>query len=250
MSFPLFMFLCFYIHYCLSRWKNCPKAWQGSYKGNKGTAVVLEAVCSHDLWIWHYHFGVPGACNDVNVLQRSHLLDPFINGTAPRVEYCLNGKRCCRPYWFTDGIYPDFICFLKSVADPVGEKLCHYCAVQEACRKDIERCFGVLHARFHIVKNPARSWTQEKLDNIMAACIIIHNMVVEEERGDYSLLSNVNFMNRTACPITIERVDPTDVNEDFYFNTINNLNQLQDREQHLALRNDLIEHLWTLKGNS
>ena len=78
------------------------------------------------------------------------------------------------------------------------------------------------------MKNPARSFTQEKLDNILAACIIIHNIVVEEERVDYSLLLKINFMNITACPITIERVDPTDVNESFYFNKTNNLNQLQD----------------------
>ena len=118
------------------------------------------------------------------------------------------------------------------------------------CRKDIEWCFGVLHARFHFLKYPTKSWSKEKLNKIIATCVIIHNMVVEEERENYSLLSNVNFINNSTCPINIEHVDPSDVDEAFYFNTSANLTRIYDRAQHLALRNDLIEHLWTHKGNS
>jgi hypothetical protein len=51
--------------------------------------------------------------------------------------------------------------------------------VQEAVRKDVERDFGVLQSRFAIVRGPARLWEQT-LSDIMIACIIIHNMIVEE----------------------------------------------------------------------
>ncbi|XP_021723982.1 uncharacterized protein LOC110691372 [Chenopodium quinoa] len=35
-------------------WKNCPRAWKGMYQGrSKTTTVILEAVASQDLWIWH-----------------------------------------------------------------------------------------------------------------------------------------------------------------------------------------------------
>nr|XP_051230042.1 uncharacterized protein LOC127347952 [Lolium perenne] len=35
-------------------WKNCPIAWHGQYCGkSKDATIVLEAVASQDLWIWH-----------------------------------------------------------------------------------------------------------------------------------------------------------------------------------------------------
>jgi hypothetical protein len=34
-------------------WKKCYFACQGQYNGHvKGYTIVLEAVASHDLWIW------------------------------------------------------------------------------------------------------------------------------------------------------------------------------------------------------
>nr|XP_017256271.1 PREDICTED: uncharacterized protein LOC108225827 [Daucus carota subsp. sativus] len=44
-------------------WKNCSKAWKAiSLSGHKGVAtIILEAVASSDLWIWHAFFGVVGS---------------------------------------------------------------------------------------------------------------------------------------------------------------------------------------------
>ena len=56
-------------------WKQCPKAWQQSYKGKENkTSVVLEAVCDYNLWFWHSFFGSGGFFNDLNVLDVSNLL--------------------------------------------------------------------------------------------------------------------------------------------------------------------------------
>lgn len=43
-------------------WKNCPVAWQGSYKGKeKKCTIVLEAACDYHLWFWHAAFGYAGS---------------------------------------------------------------------------------------------------------------------------------------------------------------------------------------------
>lgn len=53
---------------------------------------------------------------------------------------------------------------------------------QESCRKDVERAFGVLQSRFAIVASPARGWKKRHLYDIIKSCIIMHYMIIEDER--------------------------------------------------------------------
>ena len=53
------------------KWKNCPTAWSGQFKGKEGApTIVLEAIADSNCRFWHFFFGVPGSLNDINVLQR------------------------------------------------------------------------------------------------------------------------------------------------------------------------------------
>ncbi|KAE8786778.1 Small RNA degrading nuclease 5 [Hordeum vulgare] len=62
------------LDYMCWKWKNCLKALQGKYHGHvKKPHIIPEAVASHDLWIWHTLFDMPGFHNDINVLQQSLL---------------------------------------------------------------------------------------------------------------------------------------------------------------------------------
>ncbi|CAN1298897.1 hypothetical protein LINPERPRIM_LOCUS23989 [Linum perenne] len=64
-------------------WKNCPVAWKGQFtRGDQGVpTIMLEAVASQDLWIWHAFFGVAGSNNDINVLNQSPLFNDVLGGT-------------------------------------------------------------------------------------------------------------------------------------------------------------------------
>ena len=64
---------------------------------------------------------------------------------------------------------------------PMGQKAKLFAQKQEGARKDVERAFGVLQARFAIVRGPARMWDRKTLGDIMYACSILHNMIVEDE---------------------------------------------------------------------
>jgi hypothetical protein len=145
--------------------------------------IVLEAVASQDLWIWHYFFGLSGTLNDINVLQRSHLFKKLIAGDAPMCNYKIMGHEYSIGYYIADGIYPEWATFVKSIKDPPTDAERIFAKAQEAARKDIERAFGVLQARFAIVRGPARFWDKETLINIMTYCVILHNMIIEDERG-------------------------------------------------------------------
>ncbi|XP_074376743.1 uncharacterized protein LOC141718259 [Apium graveolens] len=68
------------------------EAWKRMFmSGHKGVAtIILEAVASSDLWIWHAFFGVAGSNNDINVLDRSPVFDDILQGRAPEVNYIIN----------------------------------------------------------------------------------------------------------------------------------------------------------------
>jgi hypothetical protein len=66
--------------------------------------MILEAVASQDLWIWHSFFGLLGFLNDINVLQRSPLFQRLTSRTSP-VEYFVNGNKYTMGYYLADGIY-------------------------------------------------------------------------------------------------------------------------------------------------
>ncbi|XP_075504569.1 protein ANTAGONIST OF LIKE HETEROCHROMATIN PROTEIN 1-like [Primulina tabacum] len=165
------------------RWKNCSTAWAGQYAGRSGSpTIILEAVADYDLWIWHAFFGMPGSNNDINVLKASNLFSNLAQGIAPPANYLIGGKEYHRGYYLADGIYPKWSTLVQTIHDPRGPKKKYFAMKQESCRKDVERAFGVLQSRFAIVSSPARAWQKKDLQAIMTVCIIMHNMIIEDER--------------------------------------------------------------------
>ncbi|KAK1606915.1 hypothetical protein QYE76_030588 [Lolium multiflorum] len=63
--------------------------WTGSYKlgHSEGCTVILEAVASHDTWIWHSFFEMAVSHNEINVLQRSPVFDRLAHGQSPDVGF-------------------------------------------------------------------------------------------------------------------------------------------------------------------
>ena len=105
--------------------------------------------------------------------------------------------------------------------------------MQSAYRKDIERAFGVLQARYHIVKQPARAWHPDTMQKIMECCIILHNMMVEDERGlrrprvhDYGQGTQLELLSMSKQDM------------------LNRHRKIRSKERHSNLQEDLIEHVW------
>jgi hypothetical protein len=55
---------------------------------------------------------------------------------------------------------------------------------QASVRKDVECSFGLLKKRFNILAIPNWSYSQHTLDLIMRAYIILHNMIIDDERDN------------------------------------------------------------------
>jgi hypothetical protein len=74
---------------------------------------------------------------------------------------------------------------MKKIHNPKDEKETRLTKEQEPGRKHVERAFGVLQSRWAIVRHPSRTWSYETMWDIMNACAIMHNMIVEEECDGY-----------------------------------------------------------------
>jgi hypothetical protein len=77
---------------------------------------------------------------------------------------------------------PPRLTFVKTIKAPASLKAKYFATAQEAQRKDVERAFGVLQARFQIVRQPTQLWDEVTLRDIMTTYIILHNMIIEDER--------------------------------------------------------------------
>nr|GEY21468.1 hypothetical protein [Tanacetum cinerariifolium] len=144
-------------------------------------------------------------------------------------------------YYLTDGIYPSWAAFVKLITSPQLRKHKLFAQQQEAVRKDVERAFGVLQARFAFLRHPCLVWDKEMMGKVTSACIIIYNMIVEDERDTYlHYYDPSEFLNSSTevdehAKFSMERI--ADLSQ-----YMTNRAQLRNRETHNVLKNDLIEH--------
>ena len=106
--------------------------------------------------------------------------------------------------------------------------------MQEAARKDIERAFGVLQSRFAIVRGPACFWDKRTLKNIMTCCVILHNMILEDERG----LNLEFFYDNVGSRVKPAR-DPNRIRA-----FLQTYKEIENADTHFQLQEDLIGHHW------
>ncbi|XP_070664471.1 uncharacterized protein [Malus domestica] len=154
-----------------------------------------------------------------------------------------------------NGIYPRWSTFVKTVPHPQNEKEKHFAKCQEGCRKDVERCFGILQARWAIIRAAARMFDVEALRSIMMKCIILHNMIVEDEY-DYDGVDEYepdpmnNSRTRIYCAHngTKDPVQHEPLERDGRYNEliVQRYINVQEPYWHVTRQNDLIEHQWGL----
>ncbi|XP_074374034.1 uncharacterized protein LOC141714413 [Apium graveolens] len=149
---------------------------------------------------------------------------------------------------FTEEFIEEFCDDTKTIPHPQGEKRKLFSKYQESQQKDVERACGVLQSRFAIVRGPTHFWDKADLERIMRACIIIYNMIVEDERDTYATrfgplptyddatngLSEPNLGEKPSVP---------------YETYIQNSMQIRDRQTHRQLQNDLVEYISQFHNN-
>ena len=169
-------------------WKNCPKAWQGSFKGKeKMPSIVLEAISDYHLFFWHVSYGYTGNLNDRTILSLSPLLDRLVDGSYQQVEqqagavpFMVHNQTFMKTWITVDGIYPTYSRFVKGIKEPVTPTQRKYTKWQEAVRKDVERAFGVLKGTWQFLERPILLHNLTDISDRVTCCIILHNILVSD----------------------------------------------------------------------
>jgi hypothetical protein len=117
------------------------------------------------------------------------------------------------------------------------EKYSRFAKEQVACRKDVERAFGVRQSRWAIVRHPAKQWSVQQMWQVMTACMIMHNMIVAEERDDTVYNQEWDFQGELVAP------NPRPAS---FQNFLHVHHKIQDRATDHLLNKDLVNHIWIL----
>ena len=122
------------------------------------------------------------------------------------MNFEVSGHQYKKGYYLADGIYPQWSPFVKTISNPQGEKRARFAQAQESARKDVERAFGVLQSYWAIVRHPARTWSSKKMWEVMTAYVIMHNMIVEDERPEDIGFQGFQYQGTNVVP---ERIPAT-----------------------------------------
>ncbi|KAM2505859.1 hypothetical protein PS1_039597 [Malus domestica] len=123
--------------------------------------------------------------DETHVFGRSPLFNRLTKGKAPQLDYYINDRQYNMGYYLADDIYPKWATLVQAIPNPRNDAEKLFTLHQEAYRKDVERAFGILQTWWKIISELARGWSRENLDFIMMSCIMLHNMIVEDERDRY-----------------------------------------------------------------
>ncbi|CAL8163915.1 unnamed protein product [Prunus armeniaca] len=176
------------------------------------------------MWVWRAFFGVAGSQNDLNVLGQSPVFNDVLRGQGPNITYQVNNTVYQMGYYLADGIYPRWTTFVKSIPNPRSHKKKLFATYQEGYRKDVERCFGILQARWLIIRE-----------------------VYEPDLMNTAL---TRIYERSMGP-SGEPFEPEPLVRDGRFMTrmIDRYTEMQSLYIHERRQLDLMEHLWAVKGN-
>lgn len=237
-------------------WENCPTALKGIMVGkDKVPTLKMEIIYDTDLYVWNLFCGLPGSLNDINVLDSSPFFMNVLSGKFPpcAVQNSFGAETIDWLYFLADGIYPEYKIFATPIRTTMNQEELKYNNMLSAVRSSVERVFGTLLKQFGILARPGRLWFSSDMVIIMKACVIIHNMLVEERkefyasngiggpRGDFFHQNDESEQPNAPQLTPIDRSQLSPFEELLLHVSVSD--DVKNREKHFKLRRALVRHL-------
>ncbi|XP_071739353.1 uncharacterized protein [Rutidosis leptorrhynchoides] len=127
--------------------------------------------------------------------------------------------------------------FVKEFSSAVDEKRSYFTRKQVAARKDVERTFGILQGRWYILQQPAKAYEVNQMRQLMYTCIILHNIIFED--NGYNLSEN-DWVYEPVLNLQCTWIERCGTRP-------GRTGELRYREMYESLRSNLVEHLWSIR---
>ncbi|CAN0345009.1 unnamed protein product, partial [Pylaiella littoralis] len=180
-------------------WSRCPYNQARSYTGKEGKPTVwYQVTVNHTGRVLAVTEGFTGSTNDKTIICWDAAVDQIrrdkqdtekkfdvykADGTTQTLEGC---------YLIVDNGYHKWRTLIEPTKYPITEEDIRFSGRLESVRKDVECFFGILKARFRILKLAMTYQKQERLDYVFFTCCILHNMLHTYDGMD-NLEENVNW---------------------------------------------------------
>ncbi|XP_071714708.1 uncharacterized protein [Rutidosis leptorrhynchoides] len=161
-----------------------------------------------------------------------------VGGFKLRRAGCWHGEEDRVPARLCDVLVFDWL--LGAYSSPTDDAAAKFTRFQESARKDVERTFGVLQGRFNILRVPGRAWKAKKMSCILYACILLHNMIQEDNGFAITSLGEEYLREPENQPVFVRNRNGTRATRE---------KEIRDKDVHNSLRADLTEHIWNLPPN-
>ena len=193
---------CFHLH-----WIRCPHELLGRHIGKEGIPTLVYCMaCLPNLRIVACGSSAPGAINDKTMARRDmyvHKLrtDPLYTNKTYTLLTDEGEKEQRGVYSLVDAGFHRWRVLVSVLRGVEATWPKRWSKRAESVRKAAERVIAVLKTRFRILSISLDFASAEKIDNVVFACIILHNWLIEYDGVDRHGLAEYDWSEASDATI-------------------------------------------------
>jgi hypothetical protein len=182
------------------RWDMCPASLTNLCSGKEGyPTLAWQATVNHKMRFLSVTKSFYGSLNDVQICKydwlTQQLHQKLLYSDVPFHLYNSDGEveELKGLYLICDGGFMKWRVLIAGLKFYSSIKEALWSAQMESTRKDVERAFGILKARFRCLKLQVLFHKQTDIDFMFWTCAILHNMILTFDGRDHLWEQDINW---------------------------------------------------------